>query len=101
MIIDWSLRFGDIVSFLGFVIGGLSVIFMMQNKIDKVAMGLAYLTKTVDTQSLEISRFAELLNLMGKYEERFATLRRELDELKRGNGWIRNERQSLDGEYTK
>ncbi len=100
MIIDWSLRFGDIVSFLGFVIGGLSVIFMMQNKIDKVAMGLSYLTKTVDGQSLEIARFAELLNLMGKYEERFSTLRREIDELKRGDGWIqKNNRTGIDGEY--
>ncbi len=40
MTIDWSLRFGDIVSFLGFALGGLSVIFMMKSDIRALALRL-------------------------------------------------------------
>lgn len=100
MVIDWSLRFGDIVSFLGFALGGLSVIFMMKSDIRALALELGFLKETVNTQSKEIERFAELLNMMGRYEERFLMMRRELDDLKRGKGWItNNDKTVIDGEY--
>ena len=99
MIIDWSLRFGDIVSFLGFALGGLSVIFMMKSDIRALTLELGFVKETVNTQSKEIESFAKLLTLMGQYEERFSNLRREINDLKRGVGWIRNDRESVDGEY--
>lgn len=100
MIIDWSLRFGDIVSFLGFALGGLSVIFMMKSDIRALTLELGFLKSTVDNQSKEIEGFAKLLQLMGQYEERFLSLRRDLDNLRMGKGWINNGiRDTLDGEY--
>lgn len=94
MTIDWSLRFGDIVSFLGFALGGLTVIFMMKSDIRALALKLGFLEETVskvhadqnmkiDRQSAEIGRFGELLNLMGRYEERMLVMRREIDEIDR------------------
>lgn len=90
MIIDWSLRFGDVVSFLGFALGGLTVIFMMKSDIRALALNLGFLEKTVeslektvDHQSKEIGRFGELLNLMGRYEERMIVMRREIDDIDR------------------
>ena len=100
LVIDWSLRFGDIVSFLGFALGGLSVIFMMKSDIRALALELGFLKNTVDTQSKEIEGLAKLLTLMGQYEERFSNLRREINELKRGEGWIKkSDREGIDGEY--
>ena len=94
MSVDWSLRFGDLVSFLGFALGGLTVIFMMKSDIRALALELGFLQDTVakvhsdqnqkiDNQSKEIARFGELLNLMGRYEERMLVMRREIDEFDR------------------
>lgn len=95
MTIDWSLRFGDIVSFLGFALGGLSVIFMMKSDIRALALRLGFLEKQtevqnakIDNQSTEISRLGELLSLMARYEERMAALRRDMDDLRHGRGYI-------------
>ena len=97
--VDWTIRFGDIVSFLGFALGGLSVIFMMKSDIRAVALKLGFLEQTfksetvvqnekIDRQSKEIERFAELLTLMGRYEERFIGLQKQIDDLKHGRGFI-------------
>jgi len=102
MIVDWTVRAGDLISFAGFVIGGLSVIFMMKSDIRQLALRLGFLADTVDgqkeridRQSQEISRIAELIVVMGRFEERFAAMHREqerqkteLDGLRRGEGWI-------------
>ena len=98
--IDWSpIRLGDIVSFLGFALGGLSVIFMMKSDIRALALKFGFLEETVkketnaqnekiDKQSAEISKFGDLLNIMGRYEERMALIRRDLDEMRHGRGFI-------------
>lgn len=95
--IDYTIRLGDIVSFFGFAAGGLSVIFMMKGDIRILALRLTGLSNKVDEQGKEIVRFAELLTLMGRYEERFAALRREIDEMKRGRGFILDRRKDEDG----
>jgi len=102
MDIDWSLRFGDLVSFVGFAGGGLSVIFMMKSDIKSLALKLGFLKETVDEQkakiedqSKEIVRFGELITVMGRFEERFIAMTREMERLKedinslrRGEGLI-------------
>lgn len=97
--IDWSLRLGDLVSFAGFAIGGIGVIFAMKSDIRTLGMKLGFLESTVkseteaqnkkiDDQSKEIERFGELLSLMGRHEERFISFQRQLDDLKHGKGFI-------------
>lgn len=90
MTIDWSLRFGDIVSFLGFALGGLSVIFMMKSDIRALALKLGFLEEEVEKQSARIGEFGNVLMLMGRYEERMGALRRDMDDLKHGRGYIKD-----------
>jgi hypothetical protein len=82
-VIDWTVRFGDLISFGGFVIGGLAVIFMMKNDIKAVAMKVGFLTKEVDKQSTEISKLGAILTTMSAYEERFISLQRQIDGIQR------------------
>lgn len=100
MVVDWTFRLGDIISFAGFAGGGLSVIFLMKSDIRAIALKLGFLEATVkrenenqnakiDKQSEEIARFAQLLTLMGRYEERFLNLQQQMDDLKHGRGFIR------------
>ena len=102
MVVDWTVRAGDLISFTGFVVGGLSVIFMMKSDIKQLALRLGFLAETVDDQkeridfqSKEIARVAELIVVMGRFEERFAAMQREqerqkidLDGLRRSEGWV-------------
>jgi hypothetical protein len=94
MTIDLSLRLGDLVSFLGFAGGGLMGVYIMKRDIHTLSLQFGFLEKSVadvhksqnekiDQQSAEISRFAELLNLMGRYEERMIVMRRDLDDFER------------------
>jgi len=88
MVIDWSFRAGDFVSAAGFFIGGLSVIFMMKSDIRALAIRLGFLEATVKEQGTKIDQFAELLTLMGRYEERMAAMRESIEDLRRGRGYI-------------
>lgn len=89
--IDWSpIRLGDIVSFLGFALGGLSVIFMMKSDIRALALKLGFLEEEVEKQSERIGELGNVLMVMGRYEERMGALRRDMDDLKRGRGYIKD-----------
>ncbi len=98
-VVDWSIRLGDIVSFSGFAIGGLSVIFMMKGDIRALGLRLGFLEETVkketkaqnekiDKQSDEIGKFGEQINTVGRHEERMLMLRRDVEDLRRGRGYI-------------
>lgn len=99
MTIDWSLRFTDIVSIAAFLFAGFSGILVVKNDMKVLALKFGFLEETVktetekqnskiDRQSIEITKFAELLTLMGRYEERMSTMRKHIDELRRGIGYI-------------
>lgn len=112
--VDWNIRVGDIFSFVGFLAAGL-IAFVRRDagidkKLDLAIQQLGFLEETVkretdgqnkkfDTQSIEIAKLGELLIQMGRYEERMISqdkhlvqMRKELDELKHGEGFINGPR---------
>lgn len=113
--IDWTIRSGDIASFLGFLIAGLGVLWKARGQIDLIAQRLGFLEDTVkretdaqnrkiDSQSIEIGKFGELLVKMGRYEERIARtdqdislMRKQIEELKHGQGWVNGDRLANAG----
>ena len=97
MNIDWSIRAGDVISFAGFAGAGLGFLFTIRSEIKLLAQRMGFLEKTteeqnekIDKQSEEIGKFGELLTLMGRYEERMGYMRRDIDDLKHGRGYIIN-----------
>lgn len=110
-----SIRVGDMLSFLGFLLGGAVFFFGMRQKIELVAQRLGFLEDTVkketaeqnkklDAQSAEIGKLGELLITMGRYEERMLRygedvllIRREIDALKHGEGFINSGRLANSG----
>lgn len=96
MIVDWTIRAGDILSFLGFASGGLSLVFMMKVAIERLVMRVNQLETTVGSQADEIKKLADLITLVARYEEKLTFLqqliadcRRDIEELRRGRGIIR------------
>ena len=93
--IDWTFRVSDIFAVVGFCIGGVSGALILQRMIDKLTGRMDLLEQKVDVntsetakQSTEIAHFAELLTQMGRYEERFLSQQRQIDDLKHGRGFI-------------
>lgn len=95
MLIDWTIRAGDILSFTGFAAGGFSLVFMMKVAIERLVLRVQYLEKTVSGQAEEIKKLADLVTLVARYEEKISFLqqlitgcRRDIEELRRGRGII-------------
>jgi|SRR5215470_15599235 len=101
-----SIRPGDILTFLGFLIGGFSAFtggyFMMKNSISLLEQTVDGHGEKIDAQGEKIDKLNELLALKLAYEERFKSqenrvngiadsmrdLREELRELRHWKGFI-------------
>lgn len=113
--IDWSIRTGDLISLFGFLVGGAVFFFGLRQRIELVAQRLGFLEDTykretdaqnhkIDTQSQEISKLGELLIQMGRYEERmlhyderFILMKKEIEDLRHGQGFINGPRLANAG----
>jgi hypothetical protein len=90
MVIDWSIRAGDLIPFFGFIIGGLSVIFLMRSDLNLLALRIGNLEKAVDKQGETIKLSSELSATMGRFDERLIAMQAQVDGLKKGDGFIRS-----------
>lgn len=90
-----SVRIGDVISLLGFLVGGAVFFFGMRQKIELLGQRLGFLEKTVEKATTEqnekIDKLSELLIRMGRYEERMLryddrliSMSREIEGLKNG-----------------
>jgi hypothetical protein len=93
--IDWSIRIGDLVGLVGFIAGGVSGAILLGRNVERVVArvegletGLTSTNEKIDKQSEEIGKLGEVITMIGRFEERFLGLRREIDDLKRGRGFI-------------
>ena len=97
--VDWSFRLGDVISVAMFSATGMSAFFMMRGSVDKLAVRVGFLEDTVktetakqnnkiDKQSNEIGRLGEIVTTQGRFDERLMTLRRDVDELRHGRGFV-------------
>lgn len=87
MTVDWSIRVADILSIVGFLIVAIAPVMVMKGDIRLLGLRVTHLEQ-------DMGRFAEILNLMGRYEERMLNMQREISDLKRGRGFITDEAAS-------
>lgn len=99
--IDWSFRIADLIPAAAFLIAGLSVIFMMKSDVRNLGTKLGFLKETVDKQSIEIGKVAELLTVMGRYEERFTAVRNDMAAMKTDIMDLRHGRGFIDVEVVR
>lgn len=103
-----SIRIGDVISFVGFLVASSVFFFGMRQKIELIAQRLGFLETTVknetEAQNRKIDSFGELLIKMGRYEERMLRyddhmllMRKDIDALKHGEGFINSGRLANAG----
>lgn len=97
--VDWSFRLGDVIAAGMFAATGMSAFFMMRGSMKELAIRVGFLENTVktetaeqnqkiDKQSNEIGRLGEIVTTQGRFDERLMTLRRDVDELRHGRGFV-------------
>lgn len=73
---DPSINLGQLVTFLGFVIGGLGVVFTLRSQV-KVLSG-----DMVDVKQ-ELKKLADVMIVLARQDEQFKSFGRRLDNLER------------------
>lgn len=102
--VDWSFRIGDIISLFGALGGGALIFFGLRERVELISQRVGFLEKTVEKATTEIGKLGELLIKMGRYEERMLSydehiilLRKEVEALKHGEGFINSGRLANAG----
>jgi hypothetical protein len=84
--LNLDISLGNVLTIASFMIGGLWFISTMRGAVDMMALRLS----TVET---EVKKLAEVLITLGKYEERFTRLERDINDLRHGQGYIITQRK--------
>lgn len=99
MVIDYTISVGNIVEIGSIIGGGLAVFFTLKNNV-------ATLKEDVETMQAEIKKLGEVLIGMARFDEKLSNLDKrvtvhdhKIDDLQHGEGFVRNRRSGVDGEY--
>lgn len=81
MTIEPSVKVGDILTLIGFLIVGLGIIWAMRGE-------LKMLSRDVQAQGAKIDKLEEIITLQAVQNERINMLDRRLDDMAHGRGFI-------------
>lgn len=93
--IDWTLRLSDVLVVLGFA-GTAGILLFRAGGFVKA---LGYLQKQITDLQSATNGIALAIAQMAIQAKEIEWLRRDVDDLRRGRGYIRDQRPALDGEY--
>ena len=91
MTVDPSIRIGDILTLIFFLVGGLGFAWSMRGD-------LKMLARDMQLQSKKIEKLETIITAQAVQTQRMDELSRRIDELQHGRGFITNE---IDGLYSR
>ena len=99
MVIDYTITIGNIIEVSSIVGGGFTVFLTLKNNV-------ATLKDDVLAMQQEVKELGKVLIGMARVDEKLANMDkrvtahgREIEDLRRGSGFITGRRSSIDGEY--
>jgi hypothetical protein len=100
MVIDYTITIGNIIEIGSIVGGGLAVFLTLKNNV-------ATLKEDVLAMQDEVKELGKLLISVARFDEKLSNRDRrvtahgrEIEDLRRGNGFITGHRERIDGEYS-
>jgi len=108
--VDLSITLGTIIELSAFIVGGIVTLAVLKNMVTALKEEMSASKRETKEQiaaiQVEIKKMGEILIDMARFEEkllnldkRVTTHGRKLDDLSRGDGFVRGHRSSVDGEY--
>lgn len=100
MLVDPTIRIGDIVPVLGYLAGGVIFVMSLRTNIKLMAKDIKMLGKDVEAHSVRIEALQQVVTAQALQDQRIVMLESRLEELRHGDGWITGRRRGIEGEYT-
>lgn len=95
---EWNIRLGDLITVGGFIIAGLTAWFSMKGDVRVLKHDFNSMKTAVETMAASIKVIGEMTLQMTKQEQRIQFMERQVDELRRGIGFIGVRVSSADAE---
>lgn len=80
---DWTINVSHVISFAGFVIGGLAVVFSLRTEIRIMVMRLDQMSASILTLQESMKKLVEVMVTVAKQESRMDAFDRRVDDLLR------------------
>jgi hypothetical protein len=90
VVLNLDISLGNLLTIASFAGGGLWFIVRLQAAIDTMATRFDVMAVRLTSVETEIKKLTDILVTLGRYEERFLRLEREIDDLRHGRGFITN-----------
>jgi hypothetical protein len=81
VVLNLDISLGNLLTIGSFIAGGFWFVTTMRGAVDMMALRLS-------TVEVEVKKLAEVLITLGKYEERFLRVERDITDLRHGVGFI-------------
>lgn len=108
--IDFTWNIGVIVQIAVLVLGGWAALVTLRNTVATIKTDMEATKRDNDKRfdgiQSELKKLGDILISMARFDEKLANLDkrvtthgRRIDDLSHGNGFVRGQRESVDGEY--
>jgi hypothetical protein len=98
MKLDFTITLGNVLTILGFIIGGWIFVSAMRSRLDVQTVEIQVLKDAAIEQGKQLASFAKALVELARQDERLNSLDRRVEELRHGKGWVTGPK-GIDREY--
>lgn len=99
LVIDWTISAGNLIQVVAMLGGGLVVLVTLRNTVARLQTDVGSVQTEVKKMGDILVKMAVAENRLDNTDTRLTIVERDLRDLRRGEGWIRGGRESLEGEY--
>lgn len=103
---EWTFRAGDLLTLISALAIAAAFLYRKGGDETTIKLTLKSLTDQLAEMKLEITKLGDILIGQARFDEKLQGIDRrvtghdrEIADLRRGAGWITQERKSVDGEY--
>lgn len=90
--IEYTIKVGDILTLVGFIVGGLGFVYSMRGD-------LKMLARDVQAQGKKIEKLESVITAQAVQTQRLDDLDRRIEDLRHGRGYVQRDIDGLYGHY--
>lgn len=84
----WTLNFGQIVTLIAYLAGGIAFVMALKSDVRAVNADMTNLKNAVEAMERDINKLTDVLVALGRQDERLTAMDKRIDEIRRGEGLI-------------
>lgn len=88
MLLEWTVRVGDIIAAVTFIIGGLGAYYAIKSDVRVLRHDFANMKTAVDLLATAVAAFGGTLTKVAVQDERIKNIENDIREMKHGDGFV-------------